>query len=175
MKSYVRVGAHGRFLAMAKAKIVSRSTKAAAKAPARPLKGKAAVAKKAAVKKPPPAKIAAQLTTKSINKRMARPLKKKPAAAKLARRPAPKVPRPRAADPQLPRHADLPIRAGAPAGAAWGVFGDDDQVGTINLMTPDRVIEAADSIRSGRVFSLNLPIDIPESAPVRPRQACPHD
>ena len=56
----------------------------------------------------------------------------------------------------------MPIREGAPDGAAWGVFGDEDQVGTINLLTPDRVIEAAGSIRSGRVFSLNLPINIPD-------------
>jgi kynurenine formamidase len=67
----------------------------------------------------------------------------------------------RAAEPRLPRHAALPIRAGAPEGAAWGVFGDDDQVGTINLLTPARVVNAAGSIRNGRVFSLNLPIDIP--------------
>ena len=46
------------------------------------------------------------------------------------------VPPRRAAEPRLPRHADLPIREGAPEGAAWGVFGDDDQVGTINLLTP---------------------------------------
>jgi len=61
----------------------------------------------------------------------------------------------------LPRHDELPVREGAPAGAAWGVFGDDDQLGTINLMTPATVVEAARSIRSGRTFALNLPIDIP--------------
>ena len=54
------------------------------------------------------------------------------------------------------------MRTGAPAGAAWGVFGDDDEVGTINLLTPERVIAAASSIRSGKVFALNLPINIPD-------------
>jgi kynurenine formamidase len=68
----------------------------------------------------------------------------------------------RVAEPRMPRHADLPVRAGAPEGAAWGVFGDDDQVGTINLLTPARVVDAAGSIRHGRVFSLNLPINIPD-------------
>jgi kynurenine formamidase len=64
--------------------------------------------------------------------------------------------------PRIPTYNELPVRAGAPAGAAWGVFGDDDEVGTINLLTPDRVVAAADSIRSGKVFALNLPINIPD-------------
>jgi kynurenine formamidase len=64
--------------------------------------------------------------------------------------------------PKIPSYDELPVRAGAPAGAAWGVFGDDDEVGTINLLTPERVIAAADSIRSGKVFALNLPINIPD-------------
>ena len=62
----------------------------------------------------------------------------------------------------IPSYSELPIRAGAPAGAAWGVFGDDDEVGTINLLTPERVVDAASSIRSGKVFALNLPINIPD-------------
>jgi kynurenine formamidase len=64
--------------------------------------------------------------------------------------------------PKIPSYDELPVRAGAPAGAAWGVFGDDDEVGTINLLTPDRVVAATSSIRSGKVFALNLPINIPD-------------
>ncbi|MGA7872658.1 MAG: cyclase family protein [Candidatus Binatus sp.] len=64
--------------------------------------------------------------------------------------------------PKIPSYDDLPVRQGAPAGAAWGVFGDDDEVGTINLLTPERVLAAASSIRSGKVFALNLPINIPD-------------
>jgi hypothetical protein len=64
--------------------------------------------------------------------------------------------------PKIPSYDELPVRAGAPAGAAWGVFGDDDEVGTINLLTPERVIAAAASIRSGKVFAMNLPINIPD-------------
>ena len=64
--------------------------------------------------------------------------------------------------PKIPSYDQLPIRAGAPAGAAWGVFGDDDEVGTINLLTPDRVVAATSSIRTGKVFALNLPINIPD-------------
>ncbi|MGH7925280.1 MAG: cyclase family protein [Candidatus Binatus sp.] len=64
--------------------------------------------------------------------------------------------------PKIPSYDQLPVRAGAPAGAAWGVFGDDDEVGTINLLTPERVLAAASSIRSGKVFAMNLPINIPD-------------
>jgi kynurenine formamidase len=63
---------------------------------------------------------------------------------------------------EVPSYDQLPVREGAPEGAAWGVFGDDDQLGTINLLTPERVIQAANFVRSGRVFALNLPIDIPD-------------
>jgi kynurenine formamidase len=67
-----------------------------------------------------------------------------------------------APSPNIPSYDELPVRAGAPAGAAWGVFGDDDEVGTINLLTPERVVAATSSIRTGKVFALNLPINIPD-------------
>lgn len=41
----------------------------------------------------------------------------------------------------------------------WGRWGDDDQLGTLNLITPEKVREAAGLVRSGRVFSLALPLD----------------
>ena len=63
---------------------------------------------------------------------------------------------------RIPSYSELPVRAGAPAGSAWGVFGDDDEVGTINLLTPERVVDAAASIRTGKVFALNLSINIPD-------------
>jgi kynurenine formamidase len=90
----------------------------------------------------------------------------KKAASKRAKAKGPKATRAAAGalarSPKIPAYDDLPVRAGAPAGAAWGVFGDDDEVGTINLLTPERVIAAAASIRSGKVFAMNLPINIPD-------------
>ena len=74
---------------------------------------------------------------------------------------------------KLPSYHELPVREGAPKGAAWGVFGDDDEVGTINLMTPERVVAAVSSIRSGKVFALNLPINIPDP-PIFTRQKHTH-
>jgi kynurenine formamidase len=91
----------------------------------------------------------------------ARAIKPKRKAPSAPARPKSR-PRPARAELKLPSYAALPVRAGAPAGAAWGVFGDDDEVGTINLLTPQRVRQAAANIRTGKVFPLNLPINIPD-------------
>lgn len=61
----------------------------------------------------------------------------------------------------LPEYKELPVREGLPPGSAWGVWGDDDELGAINLQTPDRVRAAAALVTSGDVFSLNLPLDQP--------------
>ena len=62
---------------------------------------------------------------------------------------------------KLPSYRDLPVKSGAPAGSSWGLFGDDDQLGTLNLLTPGRVAAAAKLVRKGAVFPLNLRIDEP--------------
>lgn len=41
----------------------------------------------------------------------------------------------------------------------WGRFGEDDQLGTLNHVTPEAVVRAAATVRSGRVVSLGLPLD----------------
>jgi kynurenine formamidase len=41
----------------------------------------------------------------------------------------------------------------------WGRWGDDDQRGTTNLVTPERMVTAAQMVRSGKVFSLGIPFD----------------
>jgi kynurenine formamidase len=41
----------------------------------------------------------------------------------------------------------------------WGRWGADDEVGTFNLVTPDKVAAAAQLVRRGTVFSLSLPFD----------------
>ena len=59
----------------------------------------------------------------------------------------------------LPRYDDLPE---APLGgrSAWGLFGADDQLGLVNLMTPDRVRAAAQLVRRGAMFPLNAPLGL---------------
>ena len=38
----------------------------------------------------------------------------------------------------------------------WGRWGDDDELGTLNFITPERVAEAASLVRQGRVFPLGV-------------------
>ena len=76
--------------------------------------------------------------------------------------------------PKIPSYDELPVRAGAPAGAAWGVFGDDDEVGTINLLTPERVVAAADVDSIGQSVRAEFADQHSRSAAVHPRQAYAH-
>jgi kynurenine formamidase len=50
---------------------------------------------------------------------------------------------------------------GAPPGSAWGVFGPDDEIGTLNLLTPERVREAVTLVRRGDTFNLDMSLDLP--------------
>ena len=63
---------------------------------------------------------------------------------------------------KLPSYAELSAREDAPKGSAWGVFGPDDQLGTINFLTPERAVAAARLVRKGAVFPLNLPLHLPD-------------
>jgi len=113
-------------------------------------------------------KPAPKVVKRAIVKKAVATKPKARAAAKPAAKRAPSAPR-----ENLPSYDQLPVRKGAPAGSAWGVFGDQDEVGTINLLTPARVRSAKDSIKSGKVFALNLPIDVP-NPPLFTRQAHRH-
>lgn len=41
----------------------------------------------------------------------------------------------------------------------WGKWGSDDEVGTLNYITPDKISQAATLVRRGKVISLALPFD----------------
>ncbi len=56
---------------------------------------------------------------------------------------------------KLPKYSELPIDPKHPPKTAWGLFGEDDDVGMFNLQTPERVVAAARLVRSGRVFPMN--------------------
>ncbi|PIL33200.1 hypothetical protein GSI_04650 [Ganoderma sinense ZZ0214-1] len=60
------------------------------------------------------------------------------------------------------------------AGCAWEVWGKDDELGTVNLLTPEVVKEAAKEIKTGKSVCLNWPINFP-SKPVFNRIAPEHD
>ncbi|KUH87741.1 MULTISPECIES: cyclase family protein [unclassified Mycobacterium] len=41
----------------------------------------------------------------------------------------------------------------------WGRWGDDDERGTTNLITPDKLVAAAKLIKTGHIFDLGIPFD----------------
>ncbi len=41
----------------------------------------------------------------------------------------------------------------------WGRWGPDDQLGTLNYLTPDKVVAAARLVRTGRQVSMEIPIN----------------
>lgn len=49
-----------------------------------------------------------------------------------------------------------------PGGDAHGVFGVDDVLGTLNRQTAETIASAARLVRTGRVFSLNAPLNWPD-------------
>ncbi|HEX5086065.1 MAG TPA: cyclase family protein [Blastocatellia bacterium] len=74
---------------------------------------------------------------------------------------------------RLPGFADLPVKPEHPPHSAWGVFGDDDQIGTLNLLTPERVAAAAQLVKTGQVFALNWELELP-NPPLFNRAAMRH-
>ena len=59
----------------------------------------------------------------------------------------------------LPDFDDLPHVEGMPQGCAWGIFdrdGKKDVFGTLNILTPDVVRDAAREVQDGISISLKL-------------------
>lgn len=59
---------------------------------------------------------------------------------------------------KVPRFSELPVK-GAPEDSSWGVFGDDDELGCLNFLTAEGVVEAAKLVQKGRVFRLDTKIN----------------
>ncbi|AUL45826.1 cyclase [Bordetella trematum] len=60
-----------------------------------------------------------------------------------------------------------------PPGSNWGDFGPDDQLGRLNLLTPEQVLKGAREIRAGKTFCLSLPLDLPGGNVLNPRRHPP--
>ena len=65
---------------------------------------------------------------------------------------------------QQPPFEALPLRKDGPPGNAWGLFGDDDELGRLNLLTPEVVKVAAGEIQVGTRISLDWDLDRPKVA-----------
>ncbi|KAM6506908.1 hypothetical protein FALCPG4_018726 [Fusarium falciforme] len=74
----------------------------------------------------------------------------------------------------IPPFNDLPLRKDGPPGNAWGLFGDDDDLGRLNLLTPDVVKAAAAEIQEGIRVSLDWDLNQP-AAPLFKRPRFQHD
>lgn len=61
----------------------------------------------------------------------------------------------------FPTRKQLPKIEGAPDEAAW-VWGPEDFIGRLNLLTPTRVAAAAKEIKTGEIVPVNLPLQHPE-------------
>lgn len=44
---------------------------------------------------------------------------------------------------KLPEYDQLPIHSKYPPKTAWGLWGDDDDLGTLNLLTEERVMNVS--------------------------------
>lgn len=63
-------------------------------------------------------------------------------------------------------------RSGSPADSNWGVFGDDDELGTLNFLTPEAVRRGSATVTQGTAYPLNLPVNLPSNRPIgRPEHA----
>ena len=60
-----------------------------------------------------------------------------------------------------------------PSGSTWGDWGPDDELGRINLLTPDKVLEGVREVEAGISFSLSLPLDYPGGTALNQRRRPP--
>ena len=82
----------------------------------------------------------------------------------IAGKSRPFFPNPTPADGRMssfPKYKDLkrPDETGLPL--SWGTWGPEDQVGTLNNITPETVVEAARQVKRGVRFNLDLPLHFP--------------
>lgn len=63
-----------------------------------------------------------------------------------------------------PKFTELPLDPSHPPHSAWGLYGDDDERGTLNLLTPERTREAAKEIKTGVSVGLNWPVHLMDYA-----------
>lgn len=55
----------------------------------------------------------------------------------------------------------MPRWVNRPEGSNWGDFGENDQIGRMNLLTPDRRRAAMAEVCDGIAFTLSLPLNVP--------------
>ena len=61
--------------------------------------------------------------------------------------------------PNRPSFDALPLYKDGPKGNAWGLFGQDDECGMLNLLTPENTTNAAREIVDGTRVSTDWPLN----------------
>ena len=64
--------------------------------------------------------------------------------------------------PAVPRYDDLPVLEPVGLRHAWDVHGRHDDLGTMRHMTPATIVAATRLVAEGRIFRLDLPLDLPD-------------
>ncbi|GAY07250.1 cyclase family protein [Pseudonocardia sp. N23] len=77
-------------------------------------------------------------------------------------------------EPSVPTYAQLLARTDGPPGSSWGVWGADDEIGTLNHLTPDRVRAAAALVRTGQRVRLDHPLEAFDPPPAPTRKPLQH-
>src|SRR5215213_4610973 len=60
-----------------------------------------------------------------------------------------------------------------PDGSTWGDWGSDDELGRINLLTPEQVLAGVREVQAGISFCLSLPLDLPGGTALNQRRQPP--
>ena len=76
--------------------------------------------------------------------------------------------------PARPRFDDLPVAPGQPKHSAWGLYGPDDETGTVNLLTTERLAAAQRLAHEGKCFPLNWAMELPHP-PLFGRETTVHE
>ena len=73
---------------------------------------------------------------------------------------------------------DLPLRRSGPPLNAWGLYGDDDELGRLNLITPETVKKGLEAAKTGKVVNLKYVVlapgewrEIPRARLLRPSES----
>ncbi|KAK0262388.1 hypothetical protein LTR91_017720 [Friedmanniomyces endolithicus] len=72
---------------------------------------------------------------------------------------------------KIPKFSELPLDKNGPHHNAWGLYGKDDQLGTLNRLTDDIVKAASSEIQTGIRIGLDWPLDAQKDIPLFGRQA----
>jgi hypothetical protein len=67
-------------------------------------------------------------------------------------------------------YAELLKRTDGPAGSAWGLHGENDEIGTLNFLTPQCAVAAAKLVVTGKSYNLDRALDafkLPHRPPLK--------